>query len=70
MPKVKFNLPENWKVSVEEVSPYQFRVVGTATDGRKIEKTGSDDVKLLREVHTSIEEFETLAKYRTNEPES
>ena len=70
MLKVRFSLPEDWKVSVEEVSPYQFRVVGTATDGRTIEKSGSEGVKLLRDVHASIEEFEALAKYLKSELES
>ncbi len=67
---MKLNLPEKWEVNVEEVSPYQFRVVAIATDGRRIEMTGSDELKMLREVHASIDEFENLAKYRRNEPES
>ena len=68
-PDMKFKVPENWKVSAEEVSPGQFRVVAVATDGRKIEMAGSDDEQMLRDVHASIEKFETLAKYRKTDAE-
>ena len=45
-----------WKVSVDEIAPYQFRVLAIAADGRRIEMTGPDEERMHAEVLTSIDE--------------
>ena len=65
----KFELPENWRIDIQEISPYQFRVLAIAADGRRIEMIGSDEDQLTREVRASIEEFEAQPKYRKTRTE-
>jgi len=58
-----------WSIDVDEISPYVFRVVALARDGRKIEATGTNEEQLRKDLAASIkdsdEQIERLRERRT-----
>ena len=48
------NVPANWNIDSTEVSAGVYRIVATATDGRRIEMIGKDLERFEQEVIASI----------------